>query len=323
MPAISIALCVCNGARFLGEQLSSLRDQSRLPDELVVGDDASEDESVAIVERFAEEVPFPVRLFRNSPRLGVRGNFEKVISHCSHELIALCDQDDIWLPEKLAVLASSLEEDTSVVATFSDASVVDEKLQPLGYTMWEYVGFSAKRRNPMNLDRPWQPLFKDPVVTGATLMFRKRLVDVCLPIPDGWVHDAWIAQIAAAHGKIRPVEQPLILYRQHSSNVIGGRRLSLHAQMRKAEAIGRKNLAEREYSRYQQLLNRLSALDETPRLRIMRDLAAAKLKHLKRRRNLPANRIRRVPAVVSEVLKGNYRRFAKDWRNVAADLLMS
>jgi hypothetical protein len=63
-------------------------------------------------------------------------------------------------------------------------------------------------------------------------------------------------------------------------------------------------------------------LDETPRLRIMRELSVAKLEHIERRKKLPANRVRRVPTVVSEVLNGNYQRFAKDWRYVAADLFM-
>lgn len=322
MTRVSIALCVCNGARFLGEQLSSLRAQSRLPDEVIVGDDASEDESVAIIERFSAEAPFPVRLIRNSTRLGVRGNFEMAISRCADDLIALCDQDDVWLPEKLAVLAARLEDDESVVAAFSDASVVDETLEPLGYTMWEHVGFSAKRRKQMTQDAPWRPLFKDPVVTGATLMFRRRLVDACLPIPDSWVHDAWIAQIAAAHGKILPVEERLMLYRQHSSNVIGGKRLSLRAQLRRADVVGRLGLVERELSRYRQLLERLSDLDATQRQTAMRRSASAKVQHLQRRQSLPANRGRRVPTIVSECLNGNYSRFSKDWRNIAGDLLM-
>lgn len=322
MTRVSIALCVCHGARFLDEQLSSLRAQSRLPEEVVIGDDASEDESVAIIKRFSAEAPFPVRIIRNKQRLGVRGNFEKVISHCSNELIALCDQDDVWLPEKLDVLASRLERDANAVAVFSDASVVDEKLQPLGYTMWEHVGFTAMRRKQMTQDAPWQPLFKDPVVTGATLMFRKRLVDACLPIPESWVHDAWIAQIAAAHGKILAVEEPLVLYRQHSANVIGGKRLSLRSQLRRADVVGRLGLVERELSRYRQLFERLSDLDITPRQTAMQRSAREKIRHLERRQRLPANRMRRVPTIMSECLNGNYYRFSKDWRNVAADWFM-
>ena len=323
MTPVSVALCVCNGAKFLGDQLHSLISQSRLPKEVVIGDDASGDRSVEMIGQFSQDAPFEVRLLQNDPRLGVRGNFEKVIAHCTSDLIALCDQDDFWLPEKLETLASSLEKTPGAFAAFSDADVVDDTLGPLGYTMWEQIAFSRDRQEQIAGDRPWEVLFKHPVVTGATLMFRKELVDACLPIPENWVHDAWIAQIAAAHGRIVAVPEPLVLYRQHPSNVIGGKRLSLRAQLRTAETIGRVGLAERESLRYTQLLDRLSALDETPRLRMIRDLAVAKLEHLDRRINLPPNRVRRVPAVVSEVLKGNYQRFAKDWRYVVADLFMS
>ena len=323
MTPVSVALSVCNGAKFLGDQLSSLLAQRRPPREVVIGDDASEDQSLAIIQQFSRDAPFEVRLLKSDLRLGVRRNFERVIASCSSNLIVLCDQDDLWLPQKLDVLASTLERTPGSVAVFSDADVVDDNLSPLGYTMWEHIAFSTERQEQIAGEHPWEVLYKHPVVTGATLMFRRELVDACLPIPDGWVHDAWIAQIAAAHGRIVAMPEPLILYRQHSANVIGGRRLSLRAQLRKGETIGRLALVERESLRYQQLLDRLSAFDETPRRRMMQNLAVAKLEHLERRRNLPANRIRRVPAVVSEVFKGNYQRFAKDWRYVAADLFMS
>ena len=323
MTSVSVALCVYNGARFLGDQLSSLASQSHLPTELIIGDDASDDESSEIIQEFSKSAPFQVRLLHNDRRLGVRRNFERVIAQCSGGLIALCDQDDVWLPRKLEVLTSILERDPDVVAAFSDAQVVDDKLRAHGHTMWEHVGFSRWQQEQLAKARLWEVLFKHPVVTGATLVFRRELVDVCLPIPESWIHDAWIAQVAAAHGQILAVPEPLILYRQHSANVIGGRRLSLRAQLQKGEAIGRIGLTDREYSRFEQLLGRLSELEATPRVRMMRELAVAKLQHLERRRRLPANRIGRIPTVVSEVLRGNYRRFAKDWRYVAADLFMS
>ena len=171
-------------------------------------------------------------------------------------------------------------------------------------------------------DRPWEVLFKDPVVTGATLAFRRSLVDRCLPIPENWMHDAWIAQIAAWHGRVDPVEAPLINYRQHSSNVIGGKRLSVLSQIRRAEAVGRTGLVGRELSRYTALLERLPEQGATPRQATMRKLTLVKIEHLSRRMNLPRNHLRRVPTVFSECLSGNYRRFAKDWRNVVADLFM-
>jgi hypothetical protein len=322
MTAISIALCVCNGGQFLGEQLSSLGSQSRPPDEVVVGDDASEDESVSIVEEFAATVTFPIRIIRNATRLGVRRNFENVISCCSHDFIALCDQDDVWRPEKLRMLSSRLEEDAGTVAVFSDAEVVDAALQPLRYTMWEHIGFSDRRQRQFMDDRPWEAIFKDPVVTGATLMFRKTLNNKCLPIAGSWVHDAWIAQIAASQGRLWPIRDCLVLYRQHSANVIGGKRLALPEQLRRAGAVGRVGLVEREWARYSELHERLAGLPSTPRQSEMLSQVCAKLEHLLKRKELPPNRLRRVPTVVAECLSGNYRRFAKDWRNVMADLLM-
>ena len=108
---ISIAMATYNGEKFLEQQLQSLSKQTRLPAELVVCDDASGDATVDIVTRFSKTAPFPVKLVVNEQRLGWRGNFLKAASLCTSEYIAFCDQDDIWLPEKLAVVQAHLEKD--------------------------------------------------------------------------------------------------------------------------------------------------------------------------------------------------------------------
>src|ERR1700688_2975817 len=101
---LSIAMCTCNGVAYLRQQLDSIAGQSRLPNELVVCDDHSTDSSVPIIEQYATTVAFPVRLHVNGQRLGVTKNFEKAISLCKGDLIALADQDDVWFAEKLARL---------------------------------------------------------------------------------------------------------------------------------------------------------------------------------------------------------------------------
>lgn len=98
---ISIALATFNGARFLKEQLASLAEQTSLPSELVVTDDGSTDETQAILESFACVAPFQVSFHRNDQRLGYGMNFLKAASLCSGDVIAFCDQDDVWLPAKL------------------------------------------------------------------------------------------------------------------------------------------------------------------------------------------------------------------------------
>ena len=102
---VSIALCTYNGEKFLDLQLESLRHQTVAPDELIVCDDASSDRSVEIVEAFARRVSFPVRLFRNARNLGYVKNFEQAISHCTQDLVFLCDQDDLWDARKIEILS--------------------------------------------------------------------------------------------------------------------------------------------------------------------------------------------------------------------------
>src|SRR5690242_1846918 len=98
---ISVAMCTFNGARFLPEQLESITAQTRLPDELVICDDRSADESLEIIRAFLDRPPFTVRLEINERNLGSTKNFEKAIGLCQGEIIALADQDDVWFPQKL------------------------------------------------------------------------------------------------------------------------------------------------------------------------------------------------------------------------------
>jgi len=98
-----------NGEKFLEHQLQSLAKQTRLPAELIICDDTSGDATVDIIKRFSQTAAFPVRLVVNEQRLGWRGNFLKAASLCVSEYVAYCDQDDIWLPEKLAIVQAHLE----------------------------------------------------------------------------------------------------------------------------------------------------------------------------------------------------------------------
>ncbi len=103
-PKVSIAMCTYNGQRFLAQQLQSFLDQTVQPDELVVCDDVSSDDSVAVVEAFAARAPFAVRVFRNPQNLGYIRNFEQAIAQCTGDLVFLCDQDDVWDPHKIEKL---------------------------------------------------------------------------------------------------------------------------------------------------------------------------------------------------------------------------
>lgn len=311
-PRLSVALCSLDGARFLPQQLDSLLTQTRVPDELVVCDDGSTDGTVEILEEFARLTPFPVRIVRNPQRLGVAKNFELAISLCTGDVIALADQDDVWHSAKLERLARAL---SGADLAFSDAEVVGEALKPLGYTMWQRVGFDEDEQARMSAGDALGVLLKHGVVTGAAMAFRAGLRPLLLPIPSNWPHDAWIAAVAASAGKLVPVKETLVQYRQHQANVVGGMKKSLLRQIIEALEVDRANYYREEILRWQALCDRLAGTPAGSRLE-------AKLAHLKRRAGLPANRLFRFPAVAAEMARGDYARYARNWGSIALDLLV-
>lgn len=219
---ISIAMCTYNGAQHLPKQLDSFASQTCQPCELIICDDGSTDNTLALIDSFARKAIFPVRIFKNDRNLGSTKNFEKAIGICGGDLIALSDQDDEWYPEKLAKMQRPFEELPEALVAFSDADVIDESSAPAGRKLWNSMRFSTVKTGPY-LDSGFVSslLRLDYVATGATMVFRSELRSYCLPIPDSWVHDAWIMWISALRGGVAILPDATIRYRIHSRQQIG------------------------------------------------------------------------------------------------------
>ncbi len=168
---ISVALCTFNGERFLPQQLSSIANQTRLPDELIVCDDQSTDRTVEIVRAFAASAPYSVKIFENERNLGFAKNFEQAISLCGGNLIALCDQDDIWYPTRLQRSEQEFADHPEAGLVFSDADVINDESELTGATMWQRLGFAGQGAHDLLAGR-YLLLAKQRFVTGATVMFR-------------------------------------------------------------------------------------------------------------------------------------------------------
>jgi glycosyltransferase involved in cell wall biosynthesis len=218
MISISVAMGTYNGARHLRAQLDSLAAQSLLPFELHVGDDRSADETVAIVEAFGAEAPFPVHLHVNERNLGFGENFMRTALRCSGDWVAFCDQDDVWLPNKLRTCAEEIAAgpaDLGLVA--HNATVTDGALNPQR-TMFDYP--KRKLWPRLALEPDWH-------CVGFTQVVRRRLLaDVpTRPRPtvpwNPWPepHDVWTAVLANATGSILFLGEPLALYRRHGATV--------------------------------------------------------------------------------------------------------
>jgi len=314
-------LCTYNGSRFLSEQLQSIGSQSRLPDELVICDDRSSDNTVAIIKSFALEAPFPLRLEVNPTNLGSTKNFELAISRCHGDVIALSDQDDIWKTDKLAYIERVFLGSASVGALFSDADVVDEQLNSLGYKLWDRYGFTRKRRRHLVAGRAFQVLLDQNAVTGATLAFRSWLKEWVIPIPACWMHDAWIAAVTAAISDMSIIEEPLIQYRQHAQNQVGGRKPPLPEFLR---GVVRDNTAF-----YQDYVNQLKLLrqrlTECSKLKRLDDLSLldSRILHFEARARMPAQRLRRLPLALRELWTLRYFRHSNGSISLGKDLFLS
>jgi glycosyltransferase involved in cell wall biosynthesis len=315
-PTVSVALCTHNGARFVAEQVRSILAQSVPPRQIVLSDDASTDETVAIVARAVAEHGSSVELvvLRNSPALGVTANFEQAVRACTGEFVSLSDQDDVWLPERLERLLDAFEADTSLTLLFSDARLVDGDGRPLPDSLFDSIRFTPGEQFEVHDGRALDTLLRRNVVTGATVLFRRSLLDDALPFPASWVHDEWLAVIAAITGRVDFLAAQLVDYRQHGGNQIGARKPTLRDKIsRVTVARGQRNA--RLAARAQALVDRGGFSPEVAAL------VAAKRAHEGRREAYPVIRLLRVGPVLRTLVSGGYSRFGRGRYDVVRDLL--
>lgn len=206
---ISIAMCSYNGERFIKEQIDSILEQTYMNFELIIVDDGSKDNTIKIIKEYQSK-DSRVKLFQNEKNLGFVKNFEKAISLCTGEFIALADQDDIWKKNKLEVFLKNINENMLI---YSDAILIDEHSKETGNQLIRPDGNLVKGKCNKSF------IFYN-CVSGNTLMFKKELVKDIIPIPkDITFHDIWIAFLASTNGTITFTDEPMTYYRRYNEQV--------------------------------------------------------------------------------------------------------
>jgi len=214
-------MCTYNGERYVLDQLESFVRQTKRPDELIVCDDASTDRTAEIVTAFARSAPFPVRLVAQPANIGRIANFDDAISRCTKDIIFLSDQDDVWLGEKIQVMVGALCSAPHAGGVFCDAEVVDRRLASKGYSSWRICRFTPALQDGFQRGEAFAISLRRDVVQGACLAFRSACRPLLLPLAPEWGHDSWIAILLAASSRLVLVEEKLVLWRQHESNLLG------------------------------------------------------------------------------------------------------
>lgn len=323
--SISVALCTRDGAAFLREQLVSIFAQTRLPDEIVISDDASTDTTMEIIEsevtsfRSAHGDAAPnVFVLRNETPLGVSANFERAILACSSELVALCDQDDVWEPGRLARALTLFDARPELLLIHGDAILIDGNGTELGETLFEALEVDAKLRAQVHSGSAFEVLLRRNIVTGATAVVSRELAALAAPFPAAWLHDEWLAIIAAATGAIDLTDERLVRYRQHGDNQLGARKLNVVGKLRRMFEPGH-DRNTRLVRRATVLAERLPLIDGVSSERI--EASRRKLLHERVRNALSRSRVRRIIPVLRELRTGRYREFGRGAADAVRDLL--
>jgi hypothetical protein len=208
---------------------------------------------------------------------------------------------------------------------FSDAELVDENLKSLGRKMWTETGFDKNQQELIRHGQAIEVLLPGWTVTGATMAFRSKYIQLCLPIPEGipMIHDGWIALAISAVAEVVLLDEQLIKYRQHSGQQIGAPSLPQQEEQLKTIKAGLQrrtsfaDLAKILTTLRERLLVKEEAFDCRNALSYINHY----LGHIKARTNLPSGQLSRLPTILSELIRWRYHRFSNGFFSAAKDFV--
>jgi len=237
-PVVEILLSTYNGEKYLKEQIDSLFAQTHKEWRLIVRDDGSTDSTVEVVKGYQSLHPGKVILVEDTEgRLGPTGSFSRLLENSTADYLMFCDQDDVWLPEKMETTLARLRTlesgfETMPLLVHTDLKVTDEGLNVIADSFLKYQNLDPGRKDLNNL-----LVFNN--VTGCTVMMNRALKDLATPIPaEAVIHDWWMALVASAFGIIEYMNVPTVLYRQHAENVVGSTGYSIRYFASRLKTIG-------------------------------------------------------------------------------------
>ena len=320
-PSISVVLCTYNGGTFIEAQLQSILNQTLTPTEIIVSDDGSTDSTLSRVEGIAHASPKEIRwdIRTRAAPLGAAENFGSALPLATGEFIALSDQDDVWVPDKLEVMSRQLSENPSLLLVHSEARLIDAAGVP-GASLMSTLRITRGERNNLARGFAIKALLRRNLVTGATVVLRKELLDDALPLPQSWVHDEWLGLIAALRGGLAFNARALIDYRQHGNNQIGANKTDVAmAQARLQET--RQSFFAKKAMRNQALQN---LVDNPPRWLTGEGLTllVGKTQHDRWRQALPALRMGRIVPVLMRGLSGSYAKYSRGVLDMVRDVFL-
>jgi glycosyltransferase involved in cell wall biosynthesis len=221
---VDILLAAYNGEKYLAEQIESILIQTYTDWRIIARDDGSTDNTLTLLKSYADIYKDKFLLVESGKQnLGPCQNFALLLNFSDAEYIMFCDQDDIWLPNKIEITIDKMLEMENAhpdrpLLIHTDLNIVDDNLNLISNSMWEYQDLDIR------IEKHLYEIAVHNIVTGCTVMINRKARLCSIPIPrEALMHDWWIAIIVCKYGIISHIPQSTILYRQHSNNKLGAR----------------------------------------------------------------------------------------------------
>ena len=227
--SIAILLATYNSKRYLHELLDSLFSQTINDFICYIHDDGSSDDTVSILEEYKEQYPDQITILPGPPTGGPKNNFfyiMNMVKDTNIDYYFLSDQDDVWAPDKISVMMKRMHEIENAdfpCVLFTDMKVVDEKLNEIAPSFFDYIGADRSRIRP-------NQLIIQSFIAGCSMLINKRALEIATLVQDAnniFMHDWWIALIASYTGILMCMDERLVLYRQHGNNSVGASQYKL------------------------------------------------------------------------------------------------
>lgn len=319
---IVVAMTTCDAEHFLASQLESILRQTRLPDALVVSDDASGDRTITMLKTFRDRAPFPVVVLRNERRLGLFGNTARALEVAVDrgDVVCLCDDDDEWDAGKIEAARDAFLRHPKVTLWLSDGVLIGPDGQQLGMTLREFLSLDRAAMKRLEEGDAIRTLMWGATVTAGASAFRATTVPVALPFPSEipgsglFSQDGWVAAIAYLMGDAAVDDRFFLRYRRYDGQMserrsgseqeaADRRRADLH-RLAAATAMVMRRVRERQDVVWESSrVAELSAFEDFLQVRTM-----------------AAGRRDRMRAILKQLIQGGYRRFARGWRTAALDM---
>ena len=245
--------------------------------------------------------------------IGSARNFEHALRHCSGELIALCDQDDIWLPRRLEASETFLLQHPDAAFVFTDGQRIDEAGKRLAETLWQSFHFDRVLQQQM-VSGDYTVLLRHRFITGASITLRAELLRHVLPFPDAWVHDEWLAAVTPFFAEIGMLPEQLIQYRSHTAQQVGARRKSTNTAETHWAHIDRGRTQMRDLLRHLEV-------HPPQKHHELQDRYRSRAAAIERRAALPLGRMARTFQVAKHFAE--YRTHAAGLSSAAKDILLT